>query len=67
MIINTALDHIRSTKKYSKQIMLEEEVESKYDNIMDMNEYNKIDTERLYHMIDSLPSKGTQISFNIPF
>lgn len=61
--INTAIDNIRSNKKYKEQIVLDERIEDK-DLLIDEEEFNEISIEEIYEMINKLPMMSRTV-FNL--
>lgn len=64
IMMHSALDYLRSNKKYNDQIVLDEKFESKYDKNYETGDYENIDAERLYELIDKLPLT-TKTVFNM--
>ena len=64
IVVNTALDHIRSNKKYKEQIKHEENFEYTYDIEVDHKDDENIDKDKIYSMIAELPPM-TRAVFNL--
>lgn len=65
IIVNTALDNIRSKKKYKEHILLQEEISQDYQfEISDEYFETEIETEKLYELIRSLPPVTSAV-FNL--
>jgi RNA polymerase sigma factor (sigma-70 family) len=64
IVVNTALDHIRSNKKYKEQIRHEEDFEHTYDIEVDHKDDENIDKDKIYSMIAELPPM-TRAVFNL--
>jgi RNA polymerase sigma factor (sigma-70 family) len=64
IMMHSALDYLRSNKKYNDQIVLDEKFELKYDKDFETGDYENIDVERLYDLIDKLPTT-TRTVFNM--
>jgi RNA polymerase sigma factor (sigma-70 family) len=64
IMMHSSLDYLRSNKKYTDQIVLDEKFELKYDKEFDTEEYENLDMESLYRLIDKLPFT-TKIVFNM--
>ncbi len=54
IVVNTAIDNIRSDKKYKAQIYLDDKIEEK-DVYFDEEEFNEININEVYKMIEQLP------------
>lgn len=63
IVVNTAIDAIRSDKKYKQQIVLDERIEEK-DYYIDEQEFNEISIEEIYALINELPLMSRTV-FNL--
>ncbi len=63
IVINTAIDNIRCDKKYKEQIYLDERIEEK-DLYFNEEEFNEIDIEEIYKMVEILPLASRTV-FNL--
>ncbi len=61
--VNTAIDYIRSDKKYKEQIILDEKIEEK-NYYIDEEDFNEISLEEIYKMINQLPLMSRTV-FNL--
>ena len=64
IMMHSSLDYLRSNKKYNEQIILDEKFELKYDKNFEPGDYENIDAEKLYELIDKLPLM-TKTVFNM--
>lgn len=64
VVVNTALDHLRSVRRYKEHIQFEEDFEEKYDLEADTSSLLEYDIEELYIMINELPP-ATKAVFNM--
>ena len=66
VVVNTALDHIRASKKYKNKMHFDEGFTYKYDKETDVEEEldNDIKMEEIYGMINELPPT-TKMVFNL--
>jgi RNA polymerase sigma factor (sigma-70 family) len=64
VIVNTALDHLRANKHYADVVLMDKRFETKYDVTIETTEYEDIDVEILYRMIDKLPAMSRTV-FNL--
>jgi RNA polymerase sigma-70 factor (ECF subfamily) len=63
ILVNTAIDYIRSDKKYKEQIMLDERIEEK-NFFIEEEEFNEISIDEIYKMINKLPLMSRTV-FNL--
>lgn len=63
ILVNTAIDYIRSDKKYKEQIMLDERIEEK-NFYIEEEEFNEISIDEIYKMINQLPLMSRTV-FNL--